>query len=76
MAQGAQSIILNNSYKIYSVKYPWFWFWLVSAPYATWVVFRSMDETLNVRLPPWFVISNSTLKGNGLKKILSFIEIL
>ena len=35
-----------------------------------------MDETLYVQLPPWFAISNSTLKGNHLKKILTFIEIL
>ena len=35
-----------------------------------------MDETLDVQLPPWFAISNSALKGNSLKIILSFIEIL
>ena len=35
-----------------------------------------MDEILDVRLPPWFVISNSALKGNSLKKILTLIEIL
>ena len=27
-----------------------------------------MDETLDVQLPPWFAISNSTLKSNSLKK--------
>ena len=26
-----------------------------------------MDETLDVRLPPWFAISNSALKSNSLK---------
>ena len=36
----------------------------------------SMNENLDVRLPPWFAISNSALKGNSLKKILTFIEIL
>ena len=33
-----------------------------------------MDETLDVRLPPWFAISNSSQKGNSLKKI--FVELL
>ena len=47
-------------------------FWLVFVPYATRAVFCSMDETLNVQLPPWFVISNSALKGNSLKKILTY----
>ena len=35
-----------------------------------------MYETLDVQFPPWFAISNSALKGNSLKKILTFIEIL
>ena len=35
-----------------------------------------MDETLDVRLPPWFAISNSSQKGNSLKKILTFVELL
>ena len=35
-----------------------------------------MDETLDVRLPPWFAISSSALKGSNLKKILTFIDIL
>ena len=30
-----------------------------------------MDETLDVQLPPWFAISNSTLKSNSLKKKLT-----
>ena len=42
--------------------------------YKTKAVFCSMDETLNVWLPPWFSISNSALKGNRMKK--NFIEIL
>ena len=33
------------------------------------VAFCSMDETLDVRLPPWFPINNSALKSNSLKKI-------
>ena len=68
VAQGAKSIILNNSYKIYGVKCPWFWLWLVSVPYTTWAVFCSMDETWNVRLPPWFAISNGALKGTVSEK--------
>ena len=35
-----------------------------------------MDEALDVRLPPWFAINNSALKGNSLKKILTIIEII
>ena len=35
-----------------------------------------MDGTLDVRLPPWFAISNSSQKGNSLKKILTFVELL
>ena len=38
--------------------------------------FCSMDEILNVWLPPWFAISNSTMKGNSLRKIITFIKIL
>ena len=57
MAQGAKSIIFNNSFKIYCVKCPWFCFWLVFVPYATWAVFCSIDETVDVRLPPWFAIN-------------------
>ena len=34
-----------------------------------------MDETLDVQLLPWVTISNSALKGNNLKKILTFIKI-
>ena len=68
MAQGVKSIIFNNNYKIYHVKYPWFWFWLVFAPYTAWAVFCGMDETLDVCLPPWFAISNSPLQGDSLKK--------
>ena len=59
MAQRAKTIILNNSYKIYCVKCPWFWFWLVFGPYAAWAVFCGMDETLDVRLPSLFAITNS-----------------
>ena len=44
--------------------------------YATRVVFYSMDETLDICLPPWFAISNTALKSNSLKKTLTFIEIL
>ena len=76
MAQGAQSFILNNNYKINRVKCPWFWFWLVFVPYATQTVFYSIDDTSDVQLPPWFAINNMALKGNILKKILTFIEIL
>ena len=61
-----KSIIFNSSYKIYCVKCPWFWFWLVFVLCATWAVFFSMDKTLDVMLPPWVVISNSALKGNSL----------
>ena len=35
-----------------------------------------MEETLDVQLAPWFAISNSALKGNILKKILTFSKIL
>ena len=35
-----------------------------------------MGETLDICLPPWFAISNSALKSNNQKKILTFIEIL
>ena len=35
-----------------------------------------MDETLDVQLPPWFAISNSALKDNSLKKLMTLIEIL
>ena len=35
-----------------------------------------MGETLVICLPPWFAISNSALKSNNQKKILTFIEIL
>ena len=76
MAQGAKSFVLNNNYKINRVKCPWFWFWLVFVLYAVWAVFCSMDEILDVWLPPWFAISSSTLKGDSLKKISTFIEIL
>ena len=69
---GSKSIILNNSYKIYCLNVHGFGF----GPYATRALFCSMDETLDVRLPPWFAISNSALKSNSLKKILTFIEIL
>ena len=31
-------------------------------------IFCSMDETLDIRLPLWFAISNSALKSNSLKK--------
>ena len=72
VAQGAKSIILSSSYKIYCVKHPWFWFWLVFVPYATRAVFCSMDETLDIRLPLWFAISNSALKGKNLEKILTY----
>ena len=72
--EGAKSINLSNSYKIYCVKCPWFWFCLVFVPYATWPVFCSMDETGDVQLQPWFDISNSALKGKSLKN--TFIEIL
>ena len=41
-------------------------------PYATWVVFSSMDETFDVQLSPWFAISNSALKGNSQKKNSNF----
>ena len=72
MAQGANDIILNNSYKIYCAKCLWFWFSLVFVPYATWSVFCSMGETLDVRLRPSFTISNSPLKENHLKKNPNF----
>ena len=72
--QGANSIVLNNSYKIFCAKCPCFW--LVFVPYATQAVFCSMDETLDVQLPPWFAISSSALKENSLKKLMTFIEIL
>ena len=49
--------------------------WLIFAPYAARAVFCSMDETLDIRLPPWFTISNNALKSNSLKKVLTFIEI-
>ena len=75
MVQGTKSIILNNSYKIYCVKCPWFWFWLIFVPRAARAVFCSMDETLDIHLPPWFTISNNALKSNSLKKVLTFIEI-
>ena len=52
------------------------WFWLIFVPYATRAIFCSMDETLDIQLPPWFAISNSAPKSNSLKKILTFIEIL
>ena len=51
MVQGAKTIILNNSYKIYHVKCPV----LVFAsffPYATRTVLCGMDEILDVGLPP------------------------
>ena len=71
VAQGANSIILNNSYQIHCVKCPWFW--VAFVPYATWAVFCTMDETLDVRLPPLFAISNRALKGiSSLKKNSSF----
>ena len=35
-------------------------------------IFCSMDETLDIRLPLWFAISNSALKGNSLKKNSDF----
>ena len=70
-----KSIILNNSYKIYCINCLWFWFWLVFGLYKT-AVFCSMNETFGFGLPPWFSISNSALKGNSLKKIITFIEIL
>ena len=31
-----------------------------------------MDETFDIKLPPWFAISNSALRGNSLKKIATF----
>ena len=40
----SKSIILNNGYKIYLVKCPWFWFWLGFVPYATGAVFSSIQE--------------------------------
>ena len=67
MVQGVKSIILNNSYKIYYVKCPGFWFWLTFVPYATGAVFYSMGETLDICLPPWFAISNSALKRKSEK---------
>ena len=30
-----------------------------------------MDETVDVQLPSWFAISNSALKGDSLRKILT-----
>ena len=74
MAKGAKSFILNNNYKINPVKCPWFWFWLVLVSYATQAVFCSMVETLDVRLPPWFAISNSALKDNSLKKFYLLLK--
>ena len=76
MAQGVKSIIVNKNYKIYCVKCPWFCLWLVFVPYAKQAVFCSMDETLDVRLPPWFTISNNAMNGHSRKNILTFIEIL
>ena len=35
-----------------------------------------MDETLDVRLPPWFAIRNSALKGNSLKKIITYWNLI
>ena len=76
--QNNTSIILNNSYKIYCVKCPWFWLWLIFVPYATRAVLYSMGETLDICLPVWFPISNSALKSNSLKLLLNwtFIETL
>ena len=31
-----------------------------------------MDETFDIKLPPWFAISNSALRGNIMKKIVTF----
>ena len=76
VVQGAKSIIFNNSYKIYCVQWLWFRFWQIFVPYVTKAIFSSMDETLDIQLPPWFAISNSALKRNSLKKMLIFMEIL
>ena len=76
MVQRVKSIILNNSYNIYCVKCPWFWFSLIFVPYTTRAVFYSMGETLDICFPVWFAISNSALKSNSLKNILTFIETL
>ena len=46
------------------------------SPICNMTVFCRMDETLDVRLAPWFAISNNALKGSSLKKILTFIETL
>ena len=75
MVQGAKSIILNNSCKIYRVKCPWLWLWFVLVPYARRAVFCRLDDTLDVWLSPCFAINNSALKGSSLKKTLTFIEI-
>ena len=73
----AESITkISNNHKIYCVKCPWVWFWLIFSPYTTRAVFCSMGETLDISLPPWFAISNGALKINSLKRILTFIEIL
>ena len=69
---GSNKHFLNNSDKVYCVKFPWFWFQLIFVPYTT-TVFCNMDQT--IQLPPWFVIRNSVMKSNSLKKILTFIEI-
>ena len=53
-----------------------FFFWQNFVPYATWAVFCSMVESLDIQLLPLFVITSSAVKGNSLKKILTFIEIL
>ena len=74
VAQGPKSIILNNRYKIYCVKCPWFWFLPIFVPYATWAVFCSIDEILDACLLPSFAISNSALKGNSLIKILNLLK--
>ena len=50
MVQGVESVILNNSYKIYCLKCLWFWFWLIFVPYGTRAVFCSMDITSDIRL--------------------------
>ena len=76
MDQEAKSIILNISYKTYWKKCPWFWFGMVFVQYTTSSVFCSIYGTLYVGLLPWFVIINSALKDNSLKKIETFIGIL
>ena len=40
------------------------------------LVFGSFYPIGNMGSLPWVAISNSALKGNSLKKILTFIEIL